>query len=140
MMYTYIQKIAPDRLLLVPNPINGAKDASLIKPITVTFSREMDSSTITINTFTIEDSNKNAITGITTLGQCCDVSPTSKLDYDTSYTSRISPGVRDLAHNSLNSEYIWSFTTVARPDHIEPLSITLDHEAICQDVLPRGKA
>ena len=56
------------------NPINGAKDASLIKPITVTFSREMDSSTITINTFTVADGNKNAVTGnCYHFSQCCDV-------------------------------------------------------------------
>jgi hypothetical protein len=37
--------------------------------------------------------------------------PTSDLNYDTTYTATITTGAEDLAGNGLQANYSWSFTT-----------------------------
>jgi Tol biopolymer transport system component len=104
-----------ERESLSPNvdstsPANNAKSVGVGAAITATFSEPMSGSTIDTNTFTLD----NGTTGTVTYdanSSTATFTPTSKLDYDTTYTATITTAVQDLAGNPMSADYTWSFTT-----------------------------
>lgn len=44
-------------------------------------------------------------------GRTATFTPLADLDYDTAYTATITTGVKDLAGNAIEADYVWSFTT-----------------------------
>ena len=97
------------------SPANGDANVSLDNIITVTFSEEMDASTITTVTFTVSDDISKVSGDISYSNMTATFTPSSSLSYSTTYTAKITPGVRDDAGNALVSAYTWSFTTIALP-------------------------
>jgi hypothetical protein len=92
------------------NPANNANGIGVGDVITATFSEPMNGSTIDTNTFTLD----NGVTGTVTYdanSTTARFTPSSKLDYDTTYTATITAGVEDLAGNPMLADYTWSFTT-----------------------------
>ena len=72
----------------------------------------MDSSTITTATFAVSGSGNIAGT-VTYSGTTATFTPTTDLDYNTTYTATITTGAKDLAGNALETDYTWSFTTLS---------------------------
>ncbi len=107
-------------------PGNDATDVATNTSITATFSEAMDSSTITADTFLVNDGTINIAGTVTTVTQSDTVatfSPTTALDYSTTYTATITTGAKDLAGNALEADYTWSFTTESEtPTDGEPPS------------------
>lgn len=118
--------------LLVGNtqPASGATGIPVTGSITATFSKQVDSSTVNTNTFTIKDTNNNAVPGSVSLssdGKTATFAPllSNPLSYSTTYTATITTGVKDLSGYPLSGyplsgypvgpDYKWSFTTVAPP-------------------------
>lgn len=96
------------------SPTNGATDVAVDITITATFSEEMDGSTITTITFLANDDSSNIAGTVSTLTQgdtTATFTPTTTLEYNTTYTAAITTGVKDLAGNVLEAGYTWSFTT-----------------------------
>lgn len=96
------------------SPTNGATDVAVDTAITPTFSEKMDDSTITTATFLVNDDSSNIEGTVSTLTQSDTIArftPTTTLDYNTTYTATITTGVKDLAGNILEADYTWSFTT-----------------------------
>ncbi len=96
------------------NPANDATDVDVNTTITATFSEAMDSSTITTDSFLVNDGTINIAgtgTTVTQSGTVATFSPTTALDYSTTYTATITTGAKDLAGNALEADYVWSFTT-----------------------------
>jgi hypothetical protein len=92
------------------SPVDGATNAAVSAGITATFSESMNGSTIDTNTFTLD----NGTTGTVTYdanSTTARFTPTSKLDYDTTYTATITTTAEDLAGNPMLADYTWSFTT-----------------------------
>ena len=101
--------ISPTITATFPN--NNQIDISVDAAITVTFSEDMDSTTITSDTFLVND-GFNQING--TMVYCDNIatlSPLSSLDYDTTYTVTITNVVTDFVGNPIENNYSWSFTT-----------------------------
>jgi len=92
------------------NPVNNATAVAVDAAITATFSEAMDSSTITTDTFLVSGSSNIAGT-VTYSGTTATFTPAAALDYTTTYTATITSGAKDLAENSLEADYTWSFTT-----------------------------
>ncbi len=91
------------------NPSNNATGVSVSTSISATFSEAMDSSTINTSTFTV-----SGVSGtVTYSGNTATFTPSANLSYNTTYTATITTGVRDLAGNSMSSDYTWSFTTAS---------------------------
>ncbi|MGM5488655.1 MAG: Ig-like domain-containing protein [Nanobdellota archaeon] len=109
-------------------PSNNEMDVPVRVPITVMFSEDMDPSTINEDTFTVvqrgtpEDGEVRSlrIKGSVTYN---DRKATFTSDerfypnqiYGNVFTVTVTKGVKDIAGNSLQNDYIWSFTTGSNP-------------------------
>jgi parallel beta-helix repeat protein len=102
------------------SPLNNAYEVPVEAIIEVNFSEPMDPETITTTTFFINDGN-NAIEGIVGFDSATAIfTPNITLNYDTVYTVTISTFAKDLAGNSLQDSYSWSFSTDPAPDTSPP--------------------
>jgi len=110
-------EVCPD--VLTTSPIAGATGVPLDKTVTITFTKKMNPSTITGESFTLETPTRGAaaiITGALSYdGTTATMSfnPSAPLKANTVYTGRVSQAIKDLAGNALRKEYVWSFTTGA---------------------------
>ena len=103
-----------ERESLPPNvdstsPADSASGVAVGASITATFSEPMNGSTIDTNTFTLD----NGVTGTVIYdanSTTATFTPSSNLNYHTTYTATITTGVQDLAGNPMQADYIWSFT------------------------------
>lgn len=91
-------------------PANNTVDLAVTTTITATFSKAMDSSTITTDTFLVNGSGNISGT-VTYSGTTATFTPTTNLDYGKTYTATITTGAKDSAGNALQTDYTWSFTT-----------------------------
>ena len=94
------------------DPLNVATSVALNKQITATFSTTMDASTITTATFTLMQGTTFVSGTVSYAGTTATYVPSNNLIQNTTYTATITTGAKDLAGNSLASNYVWSFTTV----------------------------
>ncbi|MDO8743686.1 MAG: Ig-like domain-containing protein [Candidatus Brocadiaceae bacterium] len=86
--------------------------------VTATFSMYMNGSTLTPDTFKLR-SDGGAVTGsVTTNGATATFTPASRLAYNTPYTAKITTGAQaaNFTGTTLDSDYLWSFTTESAPD------------------------
>ncbi len=101
------------------SPANGATNVAVGSNITATFSDEMNRNTITKSTFTLN----NGVTGTISYKsstKTATFNPNTDLSYSTTYTAKITTGVKDSAGNAMASNYTWSFTTAPLPDTTPP--------------------
>jgi len=92
------------------SPANKANSIGVGAAITATFSEPMNGSTINTSTFTLN----NNVTGTVSYDAnsvTATFTPSSNLDYDTTYTATITTAAEDLAANHMQAAYSWSFTT-----------------------------
>jgi hypothetical protein len=101
------------------DPLNAAIGVALNKQATATFSKTMDASTITTATFTLMQGSSFVAGTVSYSGTTATYMPANNLLPNTVYTATITTGAKDLAGNSLASNYVWSFTTVI------PYTVTL---------------
>jgi len=116
------------------NPTDTATLVPLTQIITVTFNVEMDPATITQSSFTLQDltpvarkkmspvSAKASFTlkkaaslaGILSYaGKTASFIPTEPLSTNTTYTGKVTSSVKDLNGNTLQGNYVWTFSTGA---------------------------
>ncbi len=109
-------------------PQDGANNVDINSFITVTFSEPMDTSTITTDTFTLDNGSTGTVTYYA-LSRTARYSPLSSLKNNTTYTATITTGVKDLSGNPLASDFTWSFSTISSsgttpPDTTSPSPVT----------------
>lgn len=78
--------------------------------ITAVFSEPLDASTVTDTTFTVN----GGLTGLVMYDELARTAfyiPTKTLNYSTTYTARLTTGIKDKKGNPLAAEYSWQFTT-----------------------------
>jgi hypothetical protein len=102
--------IIPPTVVLT-DPLNLAVDVPLDKTVTATFSKTMDASTITTATFTLMQGSDFVAGTVSYVGLTATYNPTNNLIANRLYTATITTGAKDLAGNSMVSNYVWSFTT-----------------------------
>ena len=93
------------------NPANAATGVTLSQKIAATFSKAMDSSTITTTTFTLKQGTTAVAGTLSYAGRTATFTPTTNLAASTLYTATITSGAKDLAGNALGSNFVWTFTT-----------------------------
>jgi hypothetical protein len=93
------------------NPLDVATSVALNQKIGATFSKTMNSSTITTTTFTVKQGSTAVAGAASYAGTTATFTPTTNLAASTLYTATITIGATDLAGNALASPFVWSFTT-----------------------------
>jgi hypothetical protein len=107
--------------VLSTNPASGATSVALNSTINVTFSKDMD--VTTINNTTISVSNVTGVSGTVTYNasnMTATFTPTNSLSPGTTYTVTVSSGVKDLTGITMSSPVTWTFTTAASVDSTPP--------------------
>jgi hypothetical protein len=102
------------------SPADAATGVSLTANAEVTFSEEMDPTTLTTGTFTLtkQGSTTPAAADVTYVDNKATLDPDSDLEANTTYTATVkggSMGVKDPAGNALAQDYTWTFTTASPP-------------------------
>ena len=101
--------------IISKTPTNGATGVAVGSSLTITFSEEMDASTINTTSITVIDSFNNVVSGVWTYsGTTAAFNPSSDLSYGTQYTVTVGTSVADEAGNAASSSS-WSFTTISSP-------------------------
>jgi hypothetical protein len=97
-------------------PALGAAGVALNAPLSATFSKPVNCSTLTTTTFTVTPLGGTALAGaVTCSGAIATFTPASALALHTLYTAVIATGVQDLAGNAMVQSYTWNFEAVAGP-------------------------
>lgn len=102
------------------DPENGEIDVSVNRAVSATFSEPIRESTITSATFTLEAEGGFVEGAVYYNGTTAMFTPLNILDNDTLYTATITTEIADLAGNTMDEPFTWSFTTGAMPDDIAP--------------------
>jgi hypothetical protein len=110
------------------NPINKATNITINSKISATFNVEMDPSTITNTTFTVQQGNTTVAGVVGYTGTTATFTPAANLAPNAIYTVTITTGIKDLFGNSISKNYVSSFTTSALTDLIPP-TVTLTDPA-----------
>jgi hypothetical protein len=93
------------------NPADAATNVPLNRPVTATFNKTMDASTINSSTFKVQQGSSPVSGTVTYGGTTATFMPAANLALNSSFTGTISTSVTDLAGNELASTFTWTFTT-----------------------------
>jgi len=106
------------------NPASALTGVALNQKITATFSKVMDSATITTTTFTLKQGTTAVAGTVSYAGTTATFTPTANLAATTVYTATLTAGAKDLAGNALaaggSAPNPWMFTTGAAPNTSPP--------------------
>ena len=121
-----LDKISPT--VIATSPVKAATGVPINQKVTATFSKEMDSSTITTATMSLQGATP--VTGTVTYASAtATLTPSSALAANTVYTATITTGCKDLAGNVLANNFVWTFMTGATADSTPP-TVTSTNPAI----------
>jgi hypothetical protein len=101
-------------------PSNNSEDVERNKIVTVTFSEEMNSSTINTSTFTLKQDDTNVPGEVSYFGKTASFTPTKILNAGMIYTAMISSGVENSEGVELAGNISWTFSTSDETDATEP--------------------
>ncbi len=110
---TVADTIAPT--IIATSPVNGTTGVAVGSPVRVTFSEDMDNTTITSTTFRLNVTTGGAaVAGTVSYNAATRVAtftPASTLVANTNYTATVTTGVKDVAGNPLATNATFAFTT-----------------------------
>jgi hypothetical protein len=102
------------------DPENNAVDVALNKVITVTFSNDMDASTINSNSFTLSEGTNTVNGTVSYSDKTAKFTPTNPLTASTNYAVLLSVEAEDTNGTAIENSKEWSFTTAAMTDDTAP--------------------
>jgi len=106
-------------------PALGAAGVALGAPISVTFSKPVNCSTLTTSTFIVNVAGGAALAGtVTCSGSTATFTPSSALVLHTLYTGTITTGVTDPVGNVMVQNFSWNFEAVAGPSVVSTTPVT----------------
>ncbi|MGD8428372.1 MAG: Ig-like domain-containing protein, partial [Balneolaceae bacterium] len=108
--FTTEQEQTPPQVLST-SPANNTADVPINSTIRVTFSEEMNSSTITTTTILVSQNGTPVPGSINYLDKIATFTPSSNLAYGSDYSATVTTGVEDLAGNHLIADFNWTFVT-----------------------------
>ncbi|MBN1190252.1 MAG: Ig-like domain-containing protein [Dehalococcoidales bacterium] len=117
--------------ILSITPSDNAVDIPVNSIISATFSEEMDPSSITTDVFILSQGVNKLAGMVTYSGKTAVFTPSIALETGKTYSARVNRGARDPAGNTMQNDYIWTFTTstplnepVKTQSDVTPPSIT----------------
>jgi hypothetical protein len=109
--------------IISTNPNNDATAVPINNAIVATFSKSMDETTFTTETFTVIGENQPAVVGSVSLDAANNTStftPNADLSPSTRYTATITTLAKSSTGESLASNYVWIFNSGATKDETAP--------------------
>ncbi|MDP2274110.1 MAG: ice-binding family protein [Archangium sp.] len=97
------------------SPLNMAMNVSILRRLTARFSEQMDPMSITATSFTLAQ-GLTPVSGVVSYESATATStfaPLMPLSPSTVYTATIKNTVRDVALNTMQNDFVWTFTTGA---------------------------
>lgn len=117
----FIHKDSACPQVVSTSPLSNAVNVPTNQLVTATFNEIMDTNTITTSTFIVSGS---VIPGsVTYSGYTATFTPTDSLKNNHLYTARVTTSVRDLLGNTMQREYVWTFTT-GKISNIVPIVVS----------------
>ncbi len=105
------------------NPVDAETDVAFNRSLTISFSEEMQTSTIDAVSLTLVNAAGDTVNGSVALDDTNRIAtfvPDADLDIDTLYTATITTEATDLESNGLADDYVWEFTTGSTADVAAP--------------------
>ncbi|PKP00336.1 MAG: hypothetical protein CVU13_02180 [Bacteroidetes bacterium HGW-Bacteroidetes-8] len=97
--------------VILTSPLSNAVNVAVSSNITATFSELMDNTSINNITFTVKNGLIAVAGSVTYSGLMATFNPNPDLLPGTTYRATITTGAKDIAGNTLISNYEWDFTT-----------------------------
>ncbi len=98
--------------ILFVRPIDKATGVSVNTTVNVTFDREMDAGTFNNTSFGLKKGDVSVAIMVVYKDTTATLTPLSPLENGVTYTATVSTDVTDVAGKALESEKVWSFTTM----------------------------
>ncbi len=115
------------------DPSNNAVDVPINQIITVTFNEQINPATLTHSSLLIFHGSSSIDGIISYSGTTAKFIPAALLEENTTYTGRITTGIKDLRGNAIQVDYVWSFTTGTT---LAPMVIATDPDDNSVNVFP----
>ena len=108
----FVETVGVCPVVISTIPANGALGVPFNQIISATFNEVMNQSTIDESTFIVKKADGTAVKGkVAYSGTTATFTPASPLSPNTTYTGRITTGVKDVDGNALQQDYVWTFST-----------------------------
>lgn len=114
---------APAYIINTTNPSLDVEMVPVNNSVMATFGEEMDQSTITTESFTLQGADEAPVVGEVSFDRASNTAifkPTGDLTPNTVYTATITTAVKTAAGVSLVNDYVWTFKTGELPDTNPP--------------------
>ncbi len=113
--------VTPPEILSI-YPLNIEQDVAInLQTISVTFSKPINSASVTSATFFVTAANDDPVSGVANVeNDTITFTPSTNLSVGTTYTVTID-GIRDTDGNSISEIFTWSFTTGIDGDTVAPV-------------------
>lgn len=108
----YQEKIGVCPLVVSTVPADKAINVPLNQIVSATFNEKMNPATITQESFTLTQATATVSGTVSYTALSAAFAPAIPLAPFTTYTGRVKTSVKDLMNNSLQTDYVWSFTTI----------------------------
>jgi len=108
----YVEKVGICPIVVSTVPTDKAIDVPLNQIITATFNEKMNPETITQTSYTLQQGTTAIAGTVSYSGTTASFVPASLLSPFVLYTGRVKTAAKDLMGNALQTDYIWSFTTI----------------------------
>ncbi len=102
------------------SPASGSTGVPVNTQILATFTKAMDPSTVTPETFTLYQGSVSIQGAVSFAGSTATFVPSDNLANSAAFTATITTGARDLAGNALQANFIWTFATGQAADTLAP--------------------
>ena len=117
--YRYASSNSPNQVdttspyVISTRPSLNSENQPINSTISVNFSERLDISTLNSETFIVTSDSTNISGAISHTGLTAIFTPSSNLDYNTTYFVTINTDIADIAGNTLEADYNFEFTTEA---------------------------
>jgi hypothetical protein len=122
--WSFTTGAAPDNVkptITVSAPLNNAINVSVSEKMVITFSENMDASTLNAVTFSLKQGATAVAGTVTSTATSVTFTPSANLETEKVYTATLTTGAKDMAGNAIASNHVVTFTTAAPLDTTLPM-------------------
>jgi hypothetical protein len=122
--WSFTTGVTPDIIkpsITVTNPLNNATGISVSQKVVITFSENMDVSTLSALTLSVKQGVTAVAGTVTSTGTTITFTPSVNLETEKIYIATLTTGAKDVAGNSIAANYVVTFTTAIALDTTLPM-------------------